>query len=267
MTSSRAAPRVGTLLAIGQDETPAMWLAPGIVPGSSLKSLRDGVWMSMASYSRAALLPLLTAERLGSYARATNGATANVFRLYEWNMRACASVLELSSMVEVVTRNALDREMRAWAASKGGGRSWFDAAPLDQRGRDDMRKARERASRRGQRPEVHGRVVAELSLGFWRYLVESRYLTSLWVPATRGAFPHGNEDVRKRQREVAFALQQMQFVRNRAAHHEPLHARALDRDYELALNLMGWISPDASGWVSDLSNLPQLIDVRHRLLV
>ena len=32
-------------------------------------------------------------------------------------------------------------------------------------------------------------MIAELSLGFWRYLVESRYFTALWVPATHAAFP------------------------------------------------------------------------------
>ncbi|MCG7415770.1 hypothetical protein MHK74_14600 [Microbacterium aurum] len=36
------------------------------------------------------------------------------------------------------------------------------------------------------------RVIAELSRGFWRYLVESRYLTSLWVPSTHAAFAHGH---------------------------------------------------------------------------
>lgn len=59
---------------------------------------------------------------------------------------------------------------------------------LDHRDRQDLQKERHRArSRRGE--EVHGKVIAELSLGFWRYLVESRYFTALWVPATHAAFP------------------------------------------------------------------------------
>lgn len=52
-------------------------------------------------------------------------------------------------------------------------------------------KACDRATRRGREVEVHGTVIAELSFGFWRYLVASRYLTALWIPGARAAIPHG----------------------------------------------------------------------------
>jgi hypothetical protein len=120
------------------------------------------------------LLPLVTAERLGSYLRASGGDVSDAFALYEWNMRAAASVMELTSMLEVLARNALDRELRDWAYRRRAGASWLDVAPLDRQGAADIQKARDRATRRGQRPEVHGRVIAELPLGFWRFLVETR---------------------------------------------------------------------------------------------
>jgi hypothetical protein len=205
------------------------------------------------------LLPLVTAERLGSYLRASGGDVSDAFALYEWNMRAAASVMELTSMVEVLTRNALDRELRDWAHRRRSGASWLDVVPLDQQGSADIQKARDRATRRGRRPEVHGRVIAELPLGFWRYLVESRYLTALWVPATHHAFPAGDPDLRSRQRQVAFRMQQLNFVRNRAAHHEPIHARDLSRDLQFAMDLAAWISPVATKWVDATSSLPSII--------
>jgi hypothetical protein len=205
------------------------------------------------------LLPLVTAERLGSYVRARGGDLSDAFALYEWNMRAAASVMELTSMVEVLARNAIDRELRDWAHQRRAGATWLDVAPLDQQGSADLQKARDRATRRGRRPEVHGRVVAELSLGFWRYLLESRYLTALWVPATHRAFPAGDTDLRIRQKDVAFRMQQLNFIRNRAAHHEPIHARDLGRDLEFALELAAWISPAANRWVAATSSLPSII--------
>lgn len=205
------------------------------------------------------LLPLVTAERLGSYLRVSAGDVSDAFALYEWNMRAAASVMELTSMVEVLTRNALDRELRDWAHRRHSGQSWLDVVPLDQQGSADIQKARARATRRGRRPEVHGRVIAELPLGFWRYLVESRYLTALWVPATHRAFPDGETDLRSRQKDVAFRMQQLNFVRNRAAHHEPIHARDLGKDFRFALDLTTWISPAASSWVKATSSLPSII--------
>jgi len=208
------------------------------------------------------VLPLVTSERLGSYLRATGGNVEDAFALYEWNMRAAASVMELTSMVEVLTRNALDRELRDWAHRRRGGASWLDVAPLDPQGATDIEKARDRATHRGRRPEVHGRVIAELPLGFWRYLVESRYLTTLWIPATHRAFPEGASDLRARQRDVAFHMQQLNFVRNRAAHHEPIHSRNLGRDLELALELARWISPTAGQWVGATTTLPATISSR-----
>lgn len=209
-----------------------------------------------------ALVPLVTAERLGSYLRATGGNVADAFTLYEWNMRAAASIMELTSMVEVLARNALDRELRDWAHRRRGGASWLDVSPLDRQGAADIQKARDRATRRGKRVEVHGRVIAELPLGFWRYLVESRYLTTLWIPATHRAFPNGDPDLRTRQRDVAFRMQQLNFVRNRAAHHEPIHTRDLSRDLAFAIELAAWISPTAGNWVRATTSMPTVISNR-----
>ena len=134
------------------------------------------------------VLDCLTNERLSSYLHAMRHDVEQAFHLYEWNMRAAASVLSLTSMAEVVVRNALDRELSVWADRRRHGAEWFDVDVLDHRDRQDLQKERHRArSRRGE--EVHGKVIAELSLGFWRYLVESRYFTALWVPATHAAFP------------------------------------------------------------------------------
>ncbi len=208
------------------------------------------------------LLPLVTSERLGSYLRASGGDVTDAFVLYEWNMRAAASVMELTSMVEVLVRNALDRELRDWAHRRHGGATWLDVVQLDRQGLADLQKARDRATRQGRRPEVHGRVIAELPLGFWRYLVESRYLTAFWIPATHRAFPAGNPDLRSRQKDVAFRMQQLNFIRNRAAHHEPIHSRDLGRDLQSALDLAGWISPAAVSWVAATTSLPSIISSR-----
>lgn len=204
----------------------------------------------------------LTSERLGSYMVAADGDLELAFTLYEWNMRASAAVLTTTGMVEVLVRNALDEQLMGWARDRHQGRSWFDAAPLDQQGRNDVAKARERASRHGRTPEVHGKVVAELSLGFWRYLVASRYLTSMWIPATHAAFPHGAQDLRRRRSDTETRLQRLLFVRNRAAHHEPIHRRDLSMDLRAAVELSAWICPDAAAWVADKSSIRQLVHER-----
>ncbi len=138
--------------------------------------------------------------------------------------------MELTSMVELITRNSLDAHLHDWAQRKRAGASWLDTIPVDAQGLEDLRQTRDRATRQGKRKEIHGRVAAELSLGFWRYLAESRYLTSLWVPSTHAAFPFGHTDLRTRQKGVALRMQQLNYVRNRAARREPIHQRDLGKD-------------------------------------
>ncbi len=201
---------------------------------------------------------ILTSDRLGSYLRWSGADLPAAFALYEWNLTASAAVMHTTGMVEVIVRNAMDRALQQMGHGRGWV-SWFEDAPLDQRGKADIRKARERATRFGRDTEVHGKVVAELTLGFWRYLAASRYLTALWTPALYSAFPHGPADKRRQQRQVDRLLRDLLLVRNRAAHHEPIHRRDLGRDLEAAVTLTSWVDPVAGAWIADLSTIGEVV--------
>ncbi len=149
--------------------------------------------MGAATERDDAVIALLTDARLTSYVRSTR-TRSGAMRLYEWNLRAASAVMELTGAVEVIARNALDRELTSWADRRNAG-DWLDEAPLDPRGRQDVVKAAERAARGGSR-DRHDRLVAELSFGFWRYLLSSRYHASLWVPDLHRAFPRGPAELR-----------------------------------------------------------------------
>ncbi len=71
---------------------------------------------------------LLTEQRLGSYFQAAQGDRMAAFALYEWNIEASAAAVSLSAMVEVVLRNALDRQLAALGEKKGWS-DWLAEAP------------------------------------------------------------------------------------------------------------------------------------------
>lgn len=198
----------------------------------------------------------ITVSRLGSYLAANDGRLADAFALYEWNIEAAAAVMSTAAMVEVLVRNAFDGALTDWAQRRSA-QDWFDVVRLDDQGARDLDAARRRGRSGGR--EVHGKVVAELTFGFWRYLATSRYLTSLWVPGGAEAFRGGDTDLRRRRAEVDERLQRLLFVRNRAAHHEPIHRRDLGRDLAAAVELSDWISPDAGSWVEARSPLPAVV--------
>lgn len=204
---------------------------------------------------------LLTTERLGSYLVSAAGDLGRALELYDWNLIASAAVMQTTAIVEVVVRNALDRQLVSWAAGRGMS-SWLDGIPLDHRGRADIAKGVERATRFGRAPRHHGKVVAELSFGFWRYLAAQRYHASLWVPALHRAFPGGDPDLRSRRRHVEQRLADLMLVRNRAAHGEPVHRRNLSGDLQAAVELLAWIHPDAGAWVAATSAIPAAVAAR-----
>lgn len=204
------------------------------------------------------LVELITRERLKSYLAVSRSDSA-ALRLYEWNARAAAATMQTVAMVEVIARNALDRELAGWAQRSYPGEEWFDAVPLDARGLADIVEARKRATRQGRFPERHGKVVAELPFGFWRYLTASRYLSALWVPVLHHAFPFGPTDLRVRRAAVERHLAGLGFVRNRAAHHEPIHRRDLSVDLLSAVELGGWVNPHAGAWIEAEATLRDAI--------
>ena len=179
--------------------------------------------MSTHASTAEEIVALVTPERLSSYCSVAGG-TAAALRLYEWNMVVSAAVLPVIGKVEVVVRNALDLQLRAWARDQGEV-SWLDVVPLASRGLEELRSARWKAARRGVvtlTDPPHGKVVAELPLGFWRFLCARRYLTSLWVPCLHRAF----------------------------AHHEPIHRLRIEAYLGMAAEAGSWISPAAGEWVA-----------------
>ena len=192
-----------------------------------------------------ALHRLLSPERMRPYLNVSAGSWESARRLYEWNVHLSSSVMGLTGMVEVFIRNALDAELTRLAESRGS-QEWTCSIKLDHKGLADLEKARSRS----HQSTTHGRVIAELTFGFWRYLVSHKYLTSLWIPALVKAFPHLDTDPAQARRQVETEIQQLHYLRNRAAHNEPLHRRDVAADVERAKRLIGWIVPDAQTWLT-----------------
>lgn len=203
--------------------------------------------MTSAPWDPVVIRERLTPERLRSYLKDASQDLDQALRPYAWNMEVSGAVLTTSAVVEVVLRNRLDEQLTIWAARRPG-RSWLDLVPPAGRGLEDIRKARSTASRGGRDVEVHGLGVAELSFGVWRYLVASRYLTSLWIPSLHAASPLGHADLRQRRSSVEAALQRLLYVRNRAAHHEPIHRCNLMADVNAADELLDWTRQDSRFW-------------------
>jgi hypothetical protein len=158
--------------------------------------------------------------------------------------------------VEVLLRNALSEQRATRQRRRGRGGSWlFDpATSLDQRGRDDIVKARRRVQTKGKTP-TDGQIISELGFGFWRFLVARRYQATLW-PDLASGFPHAPNRAR---RTVEDPIVRLHEFRNRVAHHERIWSESVEDRYRDCLLLAGLIDRYLRDWISATSRVPDLL--------
>jgi hypothetical protein len=217
----------------------------------------------------------LSAPRLGRYLSATDGDRARALLLYDWNARVSAAVLHDLAHFEVALRNAYDVALAG--ATPPGQTHWTFAAeavfpPVYRTKRvpgrpaqhtDINRKPREildaavRAA--GDRSAPAGKVVANLTFGFWRYLSSKAHEKSLWVPYLHTAFP-----AKTNRSDLDARVGRLHELRNRVAHHEPL----LSTNLAAALQDVLWVTerlhPAIAQYISSSTDIPTLNASRPR---
>jgi hypothetical protein len=153
----------------------------------------------------------VTRERLTRYLGATRQDLSKALGLYEYNVQLSEVLYGLLHGLEVTVRNAQNYALTA----SYGTPSWYDRAPLSPYWQDQLDKAKAQPGAAGN----PGKVVAELTFGFWVDLLKNTNHMSLWVgQKLYTAFPNGPRD-RKRIHE---RLKALQLLRNRISHHEPV---------------------------------------------
>lgn len=198
----------------------------------------------------------LSSERLARYIAVGGGTEAGV-ELYAWNCALSEALYTPLQGLEITLRNALGEKLK-----QGYGSDWFElnpGPPIANPLVDKVNVACAELRTRGHR-STHGRVTAELSLGFWTGLLAARYETDLWRPHFRRAFPAGpNRLLRK---DVFSRLDQIRRLRNRIAHHERIFDRDIAADHAAILDLIGWICPTTRDWVEHQSRVGSVLAKR-----
>lgn len=201
----------------------------------------------------------LSRPRLAPYIAAAGSAAA--LGLYAWNCRASTALFELIGWFEVAWRNNIDQAICA-GRSRGAPHWLFDRTfPLQPRTWSKVAKAINTVQHGSHRP-TSGQVIAELSLGFWRFTA-SGYRQTVWLGHLSHAFPHSPH--RPRPAETDRQLDAIIKLRNRIAHHEPLgpsveiHRRVAD-----ILAVGTSISPEMAAWWRGRTSVWQALDCRPR---
>jgi len=227
----------------------------------------------------AAVSAAISPVRLAPYLDAAGGGPSSAIRLYHWNIELSAAVYELLHFFEVALRNAMDSRLSTWNASQVDGRTgrergrdWLlDPAPLlvrlvrEKDIKEALRRAeisaRRRTGPRRRAPVEHEDILANLSLGTWRYLLPDKDAGRrlLWDQALTHAFPSWSRAASDLTRAVDGIL----LLRNRVAHLEPLlntdSVRAQLTNCRLVLDA---IDPAVAQWAMSWQRITRTIDDR-----
>lgn len=206
------------------------------------------------SQEQATLQRLLSRARLAPYMEASNGSWAHAIALYDWNIKIGAAFFESIHYLEIGLRNALDN-----AASSRLGVTWLmpTSSILTPQSRRAVTVALRQA---GGSNAPRGKLIAELPFGFWWSLLADEYNRRLWQPALQHAFERT-----VRRRRLHADLDDLRRLRNRIAHHEPIHTRDLHADFAKVLDIARRLGAALGDHIAATSRVAQVLAARQDL--
>jgi hypothetical protein len=184
---------------------------------------------------------ILHTERMDAY-RQDGADHAVTLSRYLLNMALSESLYPALQFAEIALRNAVHREL----SIRCGTDAWFDCpqARLTPWQQDKVAEAKE-ALRKRRKPLSPGRIVAELTFGFWTgFFNHSHARTGIGSYLSKNAFPHApaNEQY---QAKLDRRWLEIRDLRNRVFHHERiLHWKDLDARHRGILEIIAWMSPE-----------------------
>lgn len=207
----------------------------------------------------------LTRARISRYLTATGGNLDVALQLYEKNVAVSEALFGILHGVEITVRNSLHDAL----SGDIGIEDWyqhglplpFPAVPqLAFTG--PMRNMIDKARRNVGPGAPVGKLVAELTFGFWPFLLSGQY-HNLWSASAHKAFPHAHVP----RSFVHTRLETIQRLRNRIAHHEPI----LSNTNEVYTGQLGnpkialpallecvfWVSPATADWLRATTRFDQ----------
>jgi hypothetical protein len=209
----------------------------------------------------------LSRARLSRYLTAAGGNDEQALQLYEKNLALSEALFGVLHGLEIALRNSIHHVMSAATTRE----DWYrNGLPLPWPTISNLsftvpmigmiEDARENA---GLRAPI-GKVIAELTFGFWPSMLSKRF-DLLWDPCLHKAFPH----VTKPRRIVHWRLELIRRLRNRIAHHERIltstnevYTGFIDQPMmalPAILECVRWISPPTAIWIVDTTRYNQAV--------
>ncbi|MCX6471206.1 MAG: CAAX protease [Corynebacteriales bacterium] len=199
--------------------------------------------------------------RFSTYLRQAGGDRRRALELHEWSAKMNAALLHDFGHLEVGIRNLYDTHLQQ--AVVAGENHWTDPATfltlfpqrygVDKRTHNDLATARQKAGKAAP----PGKIIAELTFGFWVFLTANRHAPTIWTPYLEHAYPSGSLPGR-----IHAGLEELRKARNRVAHHEPAHVADVNKITRRVRSYALYISRDVADYIDHTSDVKTLLAAR-----
>ena len=177
-------------------------------------------------------------------------------------------------LVELTLRNNINNAIKEHLSNNGATRKqsnrWYNSVPKTAPSKKQVDTAKEKANREvNGRGANHNDVIARLTFGFWVYLLDKPHRNNnagnvshqLWPFLTEKVFPNR---AGKGIPRLFNDLNNLNKLRNRLFHHEPIWTGAavnskqealnrIDNQYMSVIEMLKHLSPDKHKLISDLN--------------
>lgn len=205
---------------------------------------------------------IISKERLEPYLNYHGNDLSKALAHYKSNILISEAFYPLLAILEVGLRNSMDYQL----TKKFAERAWYDhrdfvkIASRFQIGR----KSQARTNILSEKKEITpGRIIAELSFGFWTSLFDTKFEMTLWKNL-RLAFPNCPKNIRKRK-TMSTKFNGIRRLRNRIFHHEAIswNLSVLVEYKKEIIEGIAWLDSKLVDWVSELNHIDEIIS-RYR---
>lgn len=204
----------------------------------------------------------LSKARMQTY-ELVSGTDDAALVLYAWNAQVSGAFLSPLHVCEVVVRNAVADAIEGVYGHRWPWSATFEySLPDPTQGyspRRDLQSARRNAS-------STGKVIPELKFVFWQKMFTGRYDSRIWNPHLRRVMPNLDSglSVAVLRQGIYRDLEQLRFLRNRIAHHEPIFTRSLLDDYQKIRTLVGHRCAVTARWMDENQQATSVIAAKPK---
>jgi len=215
--------------------------------------------------NRKAIERIISIDRLEPYLNHHNQNFEDAVSHYKANIEVSESFYPLLAIMEIGLRNNIDSQLKR----KFEDENWFENPEfikIVSRFQIDRVSDARNSILREKKTITSGRVISELSFGFWTSLLDSKFEKTLWKNV-RFAFPNCPKKIRQRK-TMSSKFNGIRKLRNRIFHHESVtwSVVALENYQKEIIEGINWLDKELISWSGDIFRLEQVIKNRKDII-